>query len=479
MPTSSQSQILSAVDYQLFQQQINDHNGRTKRISIHKKSVHELKRRQSTDNTRRPTNITARHRNSVPTISKRYNLLHMPVINLYSMTQNEQQISSQSSVQSSINNDNQIENFSTTINDTHLEDINRERRPSLLNENTRRLLLLGTIRPSKTFYKDLPEVDVEQLMEYFRRMRNTNIKMTSEEISQELKTQFTEYKSKTFFDSACVTKAQIKDVEEIVEPYADQIRTHQAELIKVDNPMRFIIKQIHNDQPLTVIPREYNDCFLTLITQTDPLCQSTLISELIQDQLCEDLKANSLDISYFPGGINYEIPRDEIDKNGQMAIKTYEKLKKRLNKRKVWYFSRPPEKKPYALLAILPANLSNDIHHQQLLDCLYDRLKTFSMNESSDIKKYILSIEFIPLNLILDSNDISNQFIIDCDSIETKQQLMEKPLKFNLDNHSITIDLHSYDEDIQREYDKFIKAEKYRELIKNHDDAVKRIPIKK
>ncbi|CAF4249787.1 unnamed protein product, partial [Adineta steineri] len=219
--------------------------------------------------------------------------------------------------------------------------------------------------------------------------------------------------------------------------------------------------------------------FLTLITQTDPLCQSTLISELIQDQLCEDLKANSLDISYFPGGINYEIPRDEIDKNGQMAIKTYEKLKKRLNKRKVWYFSRPPEKKPYALLAILPANVSNDIHHQQLLDCLYDRLKAFSMSENSDIKKHILSIEFIPLNLILDSNDISNQFIIDCDSIKTKQQLMEKPLKFNLDNHSITIDLHSYDEDIQREYDKFIKAEKYRELIKNHDDAVKRIPIKK
>ncbi|CAF4366955.1 unnamed protein product, partial [Adineta steineri] len=188
--------------------QINDHNGRTKRISIHKKSVHESKRRQSTDNIRRPTNITARHRNSVPTISKRYNLLHMPVINLYSMTQNEQQISIPSSVQSSINNDNQIENYSTIINDTDLEDINRERRPSLLNDNTRRLLLLGTIRPSKTFYKDLPEVDVEQLMEYFRRMRNTNIKMTSEEINQELKTQFTGYKSKTFFDSACVTKAQ-------------------------------------------------------------------------------------------------------------------------------------------------------------------------------------------------------------------------------------------------------------------------------
>ena len=52
-----------------------------------------------------------------------------------------------------------------------------ERRPSLLNENARRLLILGTIRPSKTFYKDLPEADVEYLMEYFRRMKITNQKM--------------------------------------------------------------------------------------------------------------------------------------------------------------------------------------------------------------------------------------------------------------------------------------------------------------
>ncbi|CAF4304717.1 unnamed protein product, partial [Adineta steineri] len=76
------------------------------------------------------------------------------------------------------------------------------------------------------------------------------------------------------------------------------------------------------------------------------------------------------------------------------------------------------------------------------------------------------------------SLDQSNQFIIDCDTIETKRQLMEKPLRIILNKHSIIIELHSYDEDIHREYEKFIKAEKYRELIKNHDAAVKRTSTK-
>lgn len=77
-----------------------------------------------------------------------------------------------------------------------LEHPNLGQRNSLLNEYTRRLLILGTIRPSRTFYKDLPEADVEHLMEYFRRMRKTNQKLTSEEINQELKTKFIEYKPK-------------------------------------------------------------------------------------------------------------------------------------------------------------------------------------------------------------------------------------------------------------------------------------------
>lgn len=84
-----------------------------------------------------------------------------------------------------------------------------------------------------------------------------------------------------------------------MEQYADKIRTHKAELIKLDNPLRFVIKQTDNEIQLTTIPQEYNDCFLTLINRTDPLHKSNLITELVQDKLLEDVKANSLDIRLY------------------------------------------------------------------------------------------------------------------------------------------------------------------------------------
>lgn len=60
--------------------------------------------------------------------------------------------------------------------------------------------------------------------------------------------------------------------------------------------MRFVIKPIDNDTPLTTIPREYNDCFITLVTRSDPLRKSDLVTELVKEKLLEDVKANSLDI---------------------------------------------------------------------------------------------------------------------------------------------------------------------------------------
>ena len=162
-----------------------------------------------------------------------------------------------------------------------------------------------------------------------------------------------------------------------------------------------------------------------------------------------------------------------------MNTETYEKLKKRLSNRKVWYFDNPPEKKPNALLAILPTDSSISIDHQRLYDALYDRLKTVLTDQNSNLTGRILSIEFMPLSCILNSSDIPNQFIVDCDSKETKKQLMDKPLKISVNKQSAMIELRSYDEDMQREYEKFIKSEKYRELIKNHDAAVKRTTTKK
>ena len=73
---------------------------------------------------------------------------------------------------------------------------NGDGQSGVLDANARRLLVLGTIRPSRTFYRNLPEADVNHLMDYFRRMKQTQQRVTSDEINQELAMKYVEYKPK-------------------------------------------------------------------------------------------------------------------------------------------------------------------------------------------------------------------------------------------------------------------------------------------
>lgn len=98
------------------------------------------------------------------------------------------------------------------------------------------------------------------------------------------------------FDSTVVSKRQVNEIEKLLEPYAEKIRNHQAELIRLDNPFHFLIKSTENDSTLIALPRDYNDCLLTLINRSDPLRNSELISGLVSEKLVEEVKSNSLDI---------------------------------------------------------------------------------------------------------------------------------------------------------------------------------------
>lgn len=91
------------------------------------------------------------------------------------------------------------ENISSTSdvdNGDDEENDNGTGQSGVLDANARRLLVLGTIRPSRTFYRNLPEADVNHLMDYFRRMKQTQQRVTSDEINQELATKYVEYKPK-------------------------------------------------------------------------------------------------------------------------------------------------------------------------------------------------------------------------------------------------------------------------------------------
>lgn len=100
-----------------------------------------------------------------------------------------------------------LENGNDEAEENERENENREHQASSLNDNTRRLLVLGTIRPSKTFYKNLSDNDVNHLMDYFRRMKNTQQKVTSEDINQELATKYREYKPKICKFTSCEEKS--------------------------------------------------------------------------------------------------------------------------------------------------------------------------------------------------------------------------------------------------------------------------------
>lgn len=148
---------------------------------------------------------------TVSRASQRNDVLHIPVINLNTKMNIKPKTPGEYR-RDSLNVDYPIEREYLKINhhNSSISDVenlsdnneevednsNVERRSSILNNSARRLLVLGTIRPSKTFYRDLPASDVQYLMEYFQRMRNTNRKISSDEINRELTTKSTEYKPK-------------------------------------------------------------------------------------------------------------------------------------------------------------------------------------------------------------------------------------------------------------------------------------------
>ena len=82
----------------------------------------------------------------------------------------------------------------------------------------------------------------------------------------------------------------------MLEEHADGIRTRRAELVKLDKPIRFVVRDVSDARPLAMMPIEYNDCLLTLINRTDPLYKSDFVNQLVRNELVEDVKANSLDI---------------------------------------------------------------------------------------------------------------------------------------------------------------------------------------
>jgi hypothetical protein len=143
--------------------------------------------------------------------------------------------------------------------------------------------------------------------------------------------------------------------------------------------------------------------------------------------------------------------------NSKLKNAAYKKLKEKINSNKCMWFNSPPERRP---IDVIFEYAGVDMEHQTVLDEVNKYLKP--------IGGYVKSVEFIPRSVHLGSVYVENQWILTVSDQNTKFFLITNGVQIKDEK----INVKSYDEFIFSEYEKFIRNEKYKQLIKNHERAV-------
>ncbi len=124
------------------------------------------------------------------------------------------------------------------------------------------------------------------------------------------------------------------------------------------------------------------------------------------------------------------------------------------------WFSGPPQRRPLSVIFELTGGGGGDtdnIGHQAVLD-----------EANAYLTGRVDSVEFVPRSVLLGSVYVDNMWILTVSDAATKYQAI---------NNGICIRgrkciVRSYDDFIFDEYQKFVKTEKYKQLIRNHEKAV-------
>lgn len=166
------------------------------------------------------------------------------------------------------------------------------------------------------------------------------------------------------------------------------------------------------------------------------------------------LKSNTGDeLPPINGAIKSEI------QSAKLKNSAYKKLKDKVSKSKVMWFAAPPDRKPFSVIF---EYAGVDMNHSTLLDEANKYLK--------DIGGHIISLEFVPRSVLLNSVYVENLWILNLNDNSTKFYLITNGLKIKDE----IIHCKSYDEFIFAEYENFIRNEKFKQLIKNHEKAIEK-----
>ncbi|RNA28900.1 hypothetical protein BpHYR1_049586 [Brachionus plicatilis] len=145
--------------------------------------------------------------------------------------------------------------------------------------------------------------------------------------------------------------------------------------------------------------------------------------------------------------------------SAKLKNSAYKKLKEKVSKSKVMWFASPPDRKPFSVIF---EYAGVDMNHATLLEEANNYLK--------HIGGHVISLEFVPRSVLLNSVYVENLWILNLNDNNTKFFVITNGLKIKDE----VINCKSYDEFIFSEYENFIRAEKYKQLIKNHEKAIEK-----
>lgn len=133
-------------------------------------------------------------------------------------------------------------------------------------------------------------------------------------------------------------------------------------------------------------------------------------------------------------------------------------------KSKAMWFSSAPERRPLSVIFELASgessNVEGEIGHETILDDVNAYLKPMGGR--------VERLEFLPRTVLLNSVYVDNMWIVTLSDSNTKFYAINNGIQIRGRKYTV----RSYDEFIFAEYEKFVKTEKYKQLIRNHERAV-------
>jgi hypothetical protein len=150
--------------------------------------------------------------------------------------------------------------------------------------------------------------------------------------------------------------------------------------------------------------------------------------------------------------------------NPKLKNTVYKRLREKVTKAKVMWFAAPPERKP---MGVVFEHAGVDISHETVLEEVNNYIDHIGGN--------VESLEFVPRSVHVNSVHVDNLWILTLNDMNTKFYTITNGIVLGKQK----IPVKSYDEFIFSEYEKFIRNEKYKQLIKNHEKAVEKSLKKK